>query len=334
MQRILTVSVLIGLFAGMARAEPAFIRTCRELAEQASTQGSSVIDGLNDWLFFASELRHLGAGPFWGDAAETASRATRADARDPLPAILAFHHDLQTRGVQLILVPVPPKAVAYERMLPDHDKPAQDRPDIHHRAFYDLLREQGLMVLDLTDVFRREEKEHGAWYCRQDTHWSGVACVTAAEHIAEQVGPMLDTVGRKEFVTEWRTIEITGDIWRMLDDPSRPKEAIPVRAVQGAAPEPRSPVLLLGDSHTLVFHAGGDMHYAGAGLADQLAVELGIPVDVVGVRGSGATPARINLLRRVQRDPAYWDRKKVVVWVFAAREFTESDGWRIVPIAP
>ena len=73
---------------------------------------------------------------------------------------------------------------------------------------------------------------------------------------------------------------------------------------------------------------------AGAGLPDQLALELGFPVDLVAVRGSGATPARINLLRRAQKDPNYWAGKKWIIWCFAAREFTESDGWRKVPLKP
>ena len=60
----------------------------------------------------------------------------------------------------------------------------------------------------------------------------------------------------------------------------------------------------------------------------------GKTVDLVAVRGSGATPSRINLLRRAQKDPAYWAGKKWVVWCFAAREFTESDGWRKVPLKP
>jgi len=98
--------------------------------------------------------------------------------------------------------------------------------------------------------------------------------------------------------------------------------------------DPGSPVVVDGDSHALIFQAGGDMHARGAGLADQLALEMGMPVDLIGVRGSGATPARINLFRRAQQNPSYWDGKRVVIWVFAAREFTESDGWRIVPITP
>jgi hypothetical protein len=91
-------------------------------------------------------------------------------------------------------------------------------------------------------------------------------------------------------------------------------------------------VVLLGDSHTLVFHAGDDMHARGAGLPDQLAVELGTPVDLIGVRGSGATPARVNLLRRARANPDSLPKKKVIVWCFTAREFTESQGWSKVPI--
>ena len=87
----------------------------------------------------------------------------------------------------------------------------------------------------------------------------------------------------------------------------------------------------MGDSHCLVFHAGGDLHGTGAGLADQLAAELGRAVDVIGVRGSGATPARVNLLRRAKADPSYLANKKWIIWCFAAREFTESAGWSAVP---
>ena len=111
---------------------------------------------------------------------------------------------------------------------------------------------------------------------------------------------------------------ITGD----LTD-GKGSEELPVREVTGAhnsaLEDKTSPVVLLGDSHTLVFHSGEELHGTGAGLADQLAAELGITVDVIGVRGSGATPARVNLLRRARADPAYLAGKKAVIWCFAAR---------------
>ena len=73
--------------------------------------------------------------------------------------------------------------------------------------------------------------------------------------------------------------------------------------------DPLSPVVLLGDSHTLVFDTGEDMHTQGASLADHLLLELGFAVDLVGVRGSGGTAARINLLRRAQVTPEHWANK-------------------------
>jgi alginate O-acetyltransferase complex protein AlgJ len=96
-------------------------------------------------------------------------------------------------------------------------------------------------------------------------------------------------------------------------------------------PDRQSPVLLIGDSHNLVFHAGGDMHATGAGLPDHLAAALGFPVDLEAVRGSGATAPRINLARR--RDNLAG--KRAVIWCFTVREFTESNtGWRAVQVAP
>ncbi len=93
-----------------------------------------------------------------------------------------------------------------------------------------------------------------------------------------------------------------------------------------------SPILLMGDSHTLVFHDGGDMHASGAGLVDLLGNDLQTRLDLIGVRGSGATPSRISLLRRNRANPGYLAKKKLVIWCLSAREFTESDAWRKVPL--
>lgn len=37
-------------------------------------------------------------------------------------------------------------------------------------------------------------------------------------------------------------------------------------------------------------------------------------------------------MRRARRDPDYLPEKKIVIWCFGAREFTEADGWRKVPL--
>ena len=67
----------------------------------------------------------------------------------------------------------------------------------------------------------------------------------------------------------------------------------------------------------------------GAGLPDHLVRRLGFPVDLIGVRGSGSTTTRIELLRRKDN----LQGKQLVIWCFSFREFTESEtGWRKVPV--
>ena len=286
-------------------------------------------------------------GRFWGDRAADVTRARSVDTADPLPAILDFKQQLDALGVELLLVPVPPKSIIYADRLPqDLEFPVPlPRLDVAHETFYTTLREHGVEVLDLTEPFldRRSDPE-GPLYCRQDTHWSGVGCVLAAQQIAGAVRarPWHPNIATTDFSIGWETAVITGDLRESGDASTTPPEELRLRSVSTRGPagetevtsNPASPVVLLGDSHNLVFHAGGDMHSTGAGLPDQLAFELGYPVDLVAVRGSGATAARVNLLRRVQRDASYWTGKRLVVWCFSAREFTEGDGWALVPVTP
>lgn len=323
----------------------AFQLQCAALAQAAERQNNMTVTGREGWLFLASELRHLGVGPFWGESAVKASRAMNPEQADPLPAIADFQEQLAAMGIELLIVPVPPKAVIYPDGLPDkapRDPAGQSaRLDTALQTFYGRLRFKGMRVLDLTSVFiKNRSHPEGALYCKQDSHWSGNGCVLAAREIGLELFVAFNDYPKQTFTGQWDTVEIEGDLWKALDEPKPPKEKVRIRRVSRAGQrgavesDPKSPVILLGDSHGLVFHGGDDMLAKGAGLPDQLALELGFPVDLAAVRGSGATAARINLLRRAQRDPAYWAGRKWVVWCFSAREFTESDGWRKAPIKP
>lgn len=318
-----------------------------ELVADASERDTTTVIGLDGWLFFVPELRHLSVGQFWGERATAVTQARNADAADPLPAILDFKHQLDALGVELLLVPVPLKSVIYpDRLRDDLEIPIPaPRLDSAHQEFYAVLRENGVDVLDLTEPFLEDRfYSDDPLYCRSDTHWSGVGCVHAGNLIGQAIRsrPWYANLEASTYAAGWETVGITGDL--AADDSSSPaREELRLRRVVRrdpagpaveVAPDPTSPVVLLGDSHNLVFHAGDDMHTTGAGLADQLAYELGIAVDLVAVRGAGSTAARVNLLRRAQRNSEYWSGKRLVVWCFSAREFTESDGWSLVPILP
>ncbi len=299
---------------------------------------SQVVSGTEGWLFLEQELRFLNTGPFWGDYAKTASRADRADAKDPTPAITAFHRALAEKNIILLLVPVPPKALIYAEHVPDSKKNKEWGASLDQ--YYKILRDKGVRVLDLREDFYAQKKnQEKPLYCREDTHWSGFGATVAANRIADEVVKVVPK-GTVKFTGKWSDREITGDLRQMLGgSEQQQKEVVSIQEIidaSGRWPEPdaSSPILVLGDSHVLVFHAGGDMHAKGGGISDQLSFVLARPIDVLGVRGSGATPARLSLYRKAQRMPDYWVGKKVVVWCFAAREFTETDGWRVLPIEP
>lgn len=320
-------------------ADDDFAQRLAKKVDFAASEQKSVLQGEDGWLFFLPELRSLAAGTFWGERAAEVSRATQPEHADPLPAILDFRDQLAARGIELLVMPVPAKASIYpDRLFDDVEVavPADLAPyGGAHAQFVALLKSEGVAVIDLFSEFgTRRFDGGGQLYCRTDTHWSGRGVRLAAEAAARRA---LDEgwidKGSADFRSAQRAVEIRGDLWRELPEPKPAPESLQLAFVgrgEGLEPVPTersSPVLLLGDSHTLVFHAGGDLFARGAGLADHLALALGRPVDLVGVRGSGATAARINLLRRGDG----LDGKKLVIWTFTARDFTEAPGWRKIP---
>jgi alginate O-acetyltransferase complex protein AlgJ len=222
------------------------------------------------------------------------------------------------------------------------EEAATIRLDPFHQAFYQILAREGILVVDLLPSFlAARDDRNSPLYCKTDTHWSSNGCVVAARAIAQEIlrHSWLEPSTARELSYEWRAIETSGDLWIALGRQT-PREEMRVRfvgekSVAGLVPlqpDRSSDIVLLGDSHNLVFHAGDDMQARGAGLPDQLALELSRVVDLVAVRGSGATPARVNLMRRARSDPDYLAGKRLVIWCFAAREFTESSGWQKVPL--
>jgi alginate O-acetyltransferase complex protein AlgJ len=329
------LALVFALSISLVAADPGV--GLREAAAAKSAE-TPVVKGSDGWLFLPAELRHVSVGKFWGEDAAKVSKATKPENADPLPAILDFKKQLDAADVELILLPVPSKAFVYPEAL--GVTPA-GRADTFHQKFYDELRKNGVTVIDLLpDLFEQRNSVGGLVYCKTDTHWSGAGIRLASAKVAALLTskPWMKNAAKIKTSTFTRELEITGDLQRMSGGAGKELALLRFVGTEASAgvtavpPDRASPVVLLGDSHTLVFHAGADMLASGAGLPDQLLHDLGIPVDLVGVRGSGATPARINFIRRVRGDSTYLAGKKVVIWCFTVREFTESQGWSVVPL--
>lgn len=313
----------------------------RAAAAEAAQQ--SVVSGTDGWLYFVPELRAISAGPFRGEHAAGVSRAARQELADPLEAILDFHKQLSDAGIRLLLLPVPAKLAVYPEPLLGAATPLHDgqplRLDVHHAAFYDILRQRGVEVVDvLPEFLKNRGDKNDPLFCQTDTHWSARGAKLAADLLLQRLAGIdwPTDITRTPYVLEQRRLEIAGDLASMLQGSSPTPESLTLTVVgerqgdQFRVPRPwrASPLLLIGDSHTLVFH-DPQLFASGSGLPDHLARGLGFPPDLIGVRGSGATTTRIELLRR--RDNLRG--KSVVVWCLSFREFTESTtGWRKVPV--
>jgi len=326
------VSLLYGALFGFApflgAQEPASTLPTLPVIPEPPTLAVMGHDG---WFFLPSEIRHL---------ATVANVSPPTGENDPLPAILDFQQSLARKGIRLVILPVPEKSlIRADQLFPASEVAAAAGYAKASGRFIDALRAKGVDVMDtrllLTTAAAHAEEGRDPVYCKTDSHFTphttAMLARAIASHIHEIQPDMVRQIGAGPIAGPECKITIHGDLV--------PPETIEKIAFHGvtkatgaAMPDPASPVLLLGDSHCLVFHAGGDMLAKDGGLADNLGVELGCFPDIIAVRGSGATAARVNLYRKVHKDPGFLANKKIVLWCFAAREFTQSDGWKIVPL--
>ena len=146
-----------------------FQNYCKERAQSAA---SIAVEGADGWYFLKSELRHLGAGDFWGDAAAKTAQCKDPKAQDPLQAIVAYDKALKAEKIKLLVVPIPPKAVIYPEKLADGNFASGTRYDASLQRFYQELKKQGVEVLDLTPLFLSKKKGLSEpLYCLRDSHF-------------------------------------------------------------------------------------------------------------------------------------------------------------------
>ncbi|TKB12408.1 hypothetical protein [Desulforhopalus sp. IMCC35007] len=331
-------TLLIVLFgAGLLAANPMLRAICSELV--AANEGKSAVAGADGWMFLSEELVHVSLGRFWGDDAAKVSRTKKKEYADPLAEIVTYNKALEDKGITLYLMPVPPKALVYPDKLKAGVIPGGvEEERALYTEFYRLLGENGVKTIDLLPLLVKKSETEDV-YCKTDTHFSGKGLALFASEAAKVIKaqPWYAAVPKETYSTKEQIVTIKGDLSQMLKVEAPEEVSLSLVSVKESGEQvlsdEKSPVILMGDSHTLVFSAGGDLHAKGAGLFDHLSAELGFPLDLLGVRGSGVTPARINLFQRSKKDPGYLAGKKVLIWCFTAREFTGTGGWRSIPVA-
>lgn len=311
-------------------------------AKLAEVGDAPAFQGERDWLHLSAELRFLSKGPFWGEHAEPNGKS------DPLKAIVDLKEQLEHLGIDFILAPAPPRAVVYADTVfpnvPVDEKGLPKRLDFDLQAFYKKLEDEGVTVIDATEAFleaRLTEDKEGHVCCPQDTHWSPRGLQIVADQVVESIGEpdWLAEMDEGSFtIHDPEALNYLGDLVKRVEGHSETKTDTTIMRVTddeaGKTPlsfDSDSPVLLLSDSHGLVFSVGGDMHSSGAGFGEVLSANLGFNIDRISRRGSGDS-VRVDLARRFLQKPADAKKKRVLIYTFAARTFTEFNNWKLVPL--
>lgn len=284
-------------------------------ADEAASRKESFVAADNGARFLPAELRF---------GAKLASPEIAGEVEPAVAAIADFSEQLKAAGAQLIVVPVPPRVLQEAAAL---GVPAEEQKKMQDgwQSILSALAAKQVDVINLAPDFSLANENP---YCVRDTHWSGHGIDLAASKIVQRLQAAgISAQWPPAGVPAAAEVTITGDL-------GGDAEKVKLRAIpQGPAAETASgPLLLLGDSHLFVFHRGGEFHTADAGLPDQLRAATGATPEVIAVLGSGATSSRVALARRARADEAFLGTKKIVVWVFAGREFTEADSWKKVPV--
>jgi len=333
MRLILTMAILAATFTAADEVRS-------DLAARAASAAKSealTVRGRADWFFVAQELTHYGTAPGWWSAAPADVKAS-----SPLEAIASCKDNLASVGVELILVPVPGKVVLHPgELAPPLTTSADGRIDAEERAFYAALEKRGVTVVDPTAVFARLQAVGTAPFCRQDSHYSpaGQQAVAAAVAALIKGRPWYATLPKVPVETVTTSVLVNGDLALLAGDPLPAKEQFTVRQVKVgaafadddalAASRRAAPLLLIGDSHCLVYGDATDLLADHAAFGPQLTAETALFVDVVANRGSGLNAPRLELIRRKDRLAG----KKCLVWLFTARLFTQTtETWKVLNI--
>jgi hypothetical protein len=305
--------------------------------------------GRDGWLFYRPSVDYL-TGPGFLEPRVLAKRAQAGKPYaapphpDPRPAILEFAEELRHRGIALIIVPAPSKAMVHpEQLSPRYSAADDPLQNGSFTRFKQDMEDAGVIVFEPSELLRSAWKQTGEpQYLKTDTHWT----CRAVQRIAGSLGDLIDQrsllppAGASDYESRIATVTNLGDIAAMLRLPDEqalfPAESVEVRTIADEngtdwQPDPASDILLLGDSFTNIYSQDSMNWGSAAGLAEQLSYVVRRPIDRISQNDSGAFATRQTLAQELARGNDRLAGKRLVIWEFAARELALGD-WKLIPL--
>ena len=249
--------------------------------------------------------------------------------KQPLAVIRSFHEQMQARGIDLIVCPIPEKELIVSPAF--FNEPIIDA---QRYRIYQKLWQEGIEIIDLLPtIHERADEFRWMMYNGRDQHPADGVIRIAADRIAERLC-------RYDFVEsgERNCLQVPLSFGLRDEDKDFPDSAYLPNAYSATRvlrangqpvsmfdPPPRnSPVLLAGDSFTMVpFFYGVD----GGDVLAQLTLRTGVEALRLYVGGGG--PA---MLKQLAARPESLKGKKLVIFCFAERYLFKSSKWSDVKV--
>jgi len=310
--------------------------TARSVLARTGNSGvDKVYIGRDGWLLYEPDVRHVTSRGFLEPSTtdNEAARTRRDESprhRDPIAAIVDFNNQLAARNIQLLIVPIPVKPMIQpEKLWPSAIAPAENASFAQFKA---EMKAKGIIVFDVTDDLLAHGKSPR--YLAQDTHWRPEIMELAAELLPQFINQhfkLPQSLGM-EFARDATEIQGRGDLANMLGSENAPPERVTIHPIRQPNGEPWTPqddaaILWLGDSFSNIYSADAMGWGAAAGFAEQFSYFLGRPLDAIRRNDDGAFATRQMLANDLARGHDRLAKKKLVIWQFAAREFSFGD-WK------
>ena len=165
------------------------------LAKLGGVGNETVYLGREGWLFLRQGFDYL-TGPAFLDPKVLERRRRAAPAwrptphPDPRPAILDFHRQLAERGIRLMLLPAPTKAMLHPEALATGLDASEGLQNPSFQAFASEMKAARIEIFDPTPLLLQLRESGGEAFLRTDSHWSPEAVDTVARHLAERLRAM------------------------------------------------------------------------------------------------------------------------------------------------
>jgi hypothetical protein len=275
----------------------------------------NVIAGKDGWLFYKASV-------------ETVTQRGEVPHKEVLEenaceAIKQLQQDLNSKGVELIVVPIPNK----ESIYPDKLAGGAPAPRVSNRTriFLKWLESENISYANLFEIFARERfSGKRNLYLKHDSHWTPYGAEVAAQAVANSMrrgNAAARLFSGHHYIGQngLTKIEAPSDLWDMLKKSWRPYglELVEARTWtrENKVPDCEMEILVLGDSFL------GCYQSQNAGFADALRGKVGERIQEVVAVGSPAKAIE-SLSVELERLPNI----KLVIWLFAERKLGLATG--------